>query len=471
MMVNMLKKLALSDILIVLVMGFLLYYGASWQIFAWYTDVGKYECYSMAFWHGVSALKTLPIPEMQCHFITHPRPETIFITTDTLIQIMNAHNLPHWLISFVSAQSPTQPFHALPHEYPLLTILPFSFGLVTAAHWYQVAFAVSMALLAGAMYFVLKTWQSKRAAVAFAIYVVVGCWATAGTRYDIIPAALSLGALLLAEHGRWRWAYAVLAVATMFKFYPIFLVPAFFIAQCKSCNMFWHKWWKGLDTFVLVCAVITTFSLLLSVEGTLGPFGYFGNRPIQAESTAASILWIASFFGFPLHYTGTYGSLNMLSSLSSIVSPMMTLFLVAGLTYVGWLQWRGRISLAVSILLTLLIVICTGKVFSPQYLLWVIPFVAYIGECNWRWLLSWTGISLLTTLIYPYIYTATTVFVNVPTLPTFNPVVFARNVSLVVFLVVLLYRNSVQRKSIVISIEDIPRYEEREAIASMAQAD
>ena len=308
-MVNMLKKLALSDMLIVLVMGFLLYYGASWQLFTWYTDAGKYECYSVAFWHGVAALKTLPVPQIQCQFITQPRPETIFITTNALVQLMRAHNVPQWLISFVSAQSPTQPLRALPHEYPLLTIIPFSLGLVTSAHWYQVAFALSMALLAGGVYFMLKTWQSKKAALAFAIYMVVGCWATATARYDIIPAGLSLGALLLAERGRWRWAYALLAVATMFKFYPIILLPAFFIAQHRSRYMLWQKWWQGLDAFVLICAAITILSLLLSVEGTLGPLGYFGDRPIQAESTAASLLWLASLFGFPLHYAATYGSL------------------------------------------------------------------------------------------------------------------------------------------------------------------
>ncbi|GAC1624356.1 MAG: hypothetical protein NVS4B11_19620 [Ktedonobacteraceae bacterium] len=466
----MLKKLTLLDMLVVLVMSFLLYYGASWQIFIWFTDAGKYECYAVAFWHGVSALKALPVPEIQCHFITHPLPETVFITTDTLVQILRMHNFPQWLIAFVAAQSPTQPLHSLPHEYPLLTVLPFTLGLVTSAHWYQVAFAVVMAVLAGVVYFVLKTWKSRQAAIAFAIYTVVGCWATAVARYDIIPTGFALGALLLAERRRWRWAFVMLALATMFKFYPIVLVPAFFIAQQKSQYRSWRKWWKGLDVFVLVCAAITTFSLLLSVEGTLAPLGYFGNRPIQAESSAASILWIASFFGFPLHYAATYGSLNMLSPLSGIVSLMMTLLLIVGLAYVIWLQWRGKIPLAVSLLLTLLIVICTGKVFSPQYLLWVIPFVAYIGECNWRWLLSWTGIGLLTTWIFPYIYAATTVFLKVPTIPTFHPAVFARNISLVTFLVVLLYHYTVHRKKVVLSIP-IPQHSERETVASMAQLD
>ena len=470
-MVNMLKKRVFWDTLIVLGMGFLLYYGSSWQIFAWYTDPAKYQCYATAFWHGIPALKTLPGPEIQCRFITQPPAGITFITNDTLIQIMRRYHFPEWLISFIAFQDSSQPLHALPHEYPLLTLIPFSFGLVTSAHWYQVAFAVAMALLAGVVYWMLRVYRSQKAAIAFALYIVVACWATTTARFDIIPAGFTLGALLLAERRRWRWAYALLAVATMFKFYPIVFVPAFIIAQYRYCIGFLRQWWKGFDVFVLVCCAITAVSLLLSIEGTLGPLGYFGDRPIQVESTAASILWIGSFFGFPLHYNATYGSLNMLSPLSSTISPIMTLLLILGLVYVYWLQWRGKTSLALSLVLILLVVICTGKVFSPQYLLWIIPFVAYVGEWDKRWLASWTGVGLLTTWIYPYIYTQTTNFLKVPTLPTFNPVIFTRNVCIVALLLVMLYHYTVRRKNVTVAVEDVPEQANQEAIASMAQAD
>ncbi len=470
-MVNTLKKRVFWDILIVLVMGFLLYYGSSWQIFAWYTDPAKYQCYATAFWYGIPALKMLPGPEIQCRFITQSPAGITFITNTALIQMMTSHHFPLWLISFITAQNSSQPLHALPHEYPLLTLIPFSFGLVTSAHWYQVAFAVAMALLAGGVYTLLRVWRSQKAAIAFALYIVIACWATATARFDIIPAGFTLAALLLAERRRWRWAYALLAIATMFKFYPIVFVPAFFIAQYRSSFRFSHEWWKGLDVFVLVCSAITVVSLLLSIEGTLGPLGYFGDRPVQVESTAASILWLASFFGFPLHYNATYGSLNMLSPLSSTVSPIMTILLILGLAYVCWLQWRGKISLALSLVLTLLVVICTGKVFSPQYLLWIIPFVAYVGEWNKCWLASWTVVGLLTTWIYPYIYTQTTNFLKVPTLPTFNPVIFTRNICIVIVLVVMLYHYTVQHKNAAAAVEDVPEQAKREALASMAQAD
>ncbi len=464
------KRLPLLDMFIVLVMGILLYYGASWQISRWFTDAGKYQCYSVAFWRGAPALKNLPVPELQCHFITDSQ-ETVFITTSTLVERMSAYHFPHWLISFVASQSPSQPFHALPHEYPLLTIIPFTLGLFfSSASWYQAAFAVWMALVAGAIYFLLKSFKSRRAAIAFALYAVFCGWSTMVARYDIIPAGLTLIALLFAERGRWRWAFAVLALATMFKFYPLILVPAFFIAQQKSRSTFWQRWWSGLDVFVLVCTAITTVSLLLSVEGTLGPLSYFGGRPVQAESSASSILWLASFFGFPLRYAATYGSLNVLSPVSIFVSPAMSLLLFLGLAYTFWLQWRGKITLAASLLLTLLVVLCTGKVFSPQYLIWVLPFVAYIGECDWRWLASWSAIGLLTTWVYPYLYNATQDFLSIPLLPAFHPVVFARNTLMIAFVVALFYHYTrpPQKSTVPTAMSLSPS---REAIVSVAQQD
>ena len=463
------KKRVLLDVFVVLIMSFLLYYGASWQFTTLYSDAAKYQCYATAFWHGVSALKTIPMSDIQCDFITHPSSGISFITNDMLLHFMMRHNVPSWLIGFIAEQSPTQPLHALPHEYPLLTMVPFTFGFVTSVNGYQIAFAIAMILLTLGVYALLRVWKSQRAAIAFALYIVVCGWSTAAARFDILPSGFTLGALLLAERGRWRWAYALLAVATLLKLYPIILLPAFLLAQYKSRAEFWRTWWKGLDVFVLLCVVITLFSMILSVEGTLGPLGYFRDRPIQVESTAASLLWLGSFLGFSLHYAATFGSLNMLSSLSSIVSPMMTVLFIVGLLYVYWLQWRMKLPLADSLVLILLVAICTGKVFSPQYLLWVIPFVAYISEWDKRWLIGWTVIGLLTTWIFPYLYLSTTVFIDVATLPTFNPSVFIRNILLLTFLILLLYRYTARKNGVVSG--DVSQHPQSESMISMAQAD
>src|SRR5207302_5353942 len=117
------------------------------------------------------------------------------------------------------------------------------------------------------------------------------------------------------------------------------------------------------------------------VEGTLKPLTYFGDRPIQVESLPASLMWLTSLVtGLPLTFKFTYGSLNMFGSPAQIIGSLSTPLLLVGLVYTYWLQWRGKIDLATSSLLTLLLVIGTSKVFSPQYLIWVAPLVAYVGQ-------------------------------------------------------------------------------------------
>ena len=225
----------LIDGLIVLAMITLLYCGASWQLFHLRTDAAKYQCYAVAFWQGTPTLRNLP--SGQCEFITHP--STPLISSQAVIHKMQAYGFPAFLISFVKSQSPMQPLRALPHEYPLLTIVPFSHGLTAPSRWYQVAFAIWMGLFAGLIYFVLKRFNSRGAAIAFALYLVVGSWATAEGRFDLIPAGFTLVALICAERSRWKWAFAMLALATLFKFYPLVLLIPFFIAQQKQASGKW----------------------------------------------------------------------------------------------------------------------------------------------------------------------------------------------------------------------------------------
>jgi hypothetical protein len=109
------------------------------------------------------------------------------------------------------------------------------------------------------------------------------------------------------------------------------------------------------------------------------------------------------------------------------------LLLGAGLLYTFWLQWRGKIDLPMASLLTLLILIITGKVFSPQYLIWVAPLVAYVGKCNWKWLVSWGSVSILTTIIFPYMY------LDVAYIKAYYPVILVRDLLILAIVCVLLF--------------------------------
>src|SRR5581483_27191 len=99
----------LLDAGILVIMCGLLYFGASWQIFKIYTDAAKYQCYAVAFWQGVPALRSFP--EHQCDNILHPDPTIPILNNVVLAEKMQRIGIPQPLAQFVASQSPDVPFH------------------------------------------------------------------------------------------------------------------------------------------------------------------------------------------------------------------------------------------------------------------------------------------------------------------------------------------------------------------------
>lgn len=125
-------------------------------------------------------------------------------------------------------------------------------------------------MIAAGIYTLLLKYQSRQAALAFAFYLVLGSWATAAGRFDLIPAGLTLGAVILATEARWKWAFALLALATLYKFYPVILAVPFLLAQQMHYkNQRWLSWkrWSALSIFIGMGALITLISLFLLILG------------------------------------------------------------------------------------------------------------------------------------------------------------------------------------------------------------
>ncbi len=424
----------LLDTCIIVAMGVLLFWGVSTQFWNRYNDATRYQCYAIAFWQGETGLRALGLdanPKSQCAFLANS-------SSATLVQKMQERHVPTFLVKLVASQPTSGLFRVLPPEYPLLTLVAFSLPLLAPAQWYQVVFAIAMAIIAGIIYLLLKRYRSTSAAVAFAIYLVLGSWATALGRFDLIPAGLILGAVILGVRGKWRWAFALLAAATLLKLFPIMLIPPFLIAQQMQSSKKWFAWsrWSALGVFVGICAVVTLVSLALNVASTVLPINYFLNRPIQVESMPATLLWLGNFAGYEVQWVFTYQSLNFLSPLAHRVSLLSNLLLVAGLVYTFWLQWRGKIDLPMASLMTLLILLATGKVFSPQYLIWVAPLFAYVGQGNWKWIVSWVSVSFLTLIIFPYMY------VSIVYIKSYYPVILVRDWLILAIVCVLLFNAS-----------------------------
>ncbi len=426
------KSMLILDILVLLAMSLVLFWGTSTQFSNPYNDMTRYQCYALAFWQGQAGVQAHGLQatsQSQCSFLSANS------AADPIAQTRIQH-LPSFLQHIVDSQSNTQAFHALPPEYPLLTLIPFSIPLLMPFGWYQIAFSLVMTLIAILIYALLVKYQSRPAAIAFAFYLALGNWASGTDRFDLVVIALALGAILLANKRHWKWAFALLALATLYKFYPVVLAIPFLIAQqMQYKGEKWLAWqrWSGLGVFVGLGVLVMLISLFSNINATIIPFLYFGKRPFEIESLAASVFWVGAHLGYPVQNNLNYQSLNLTSSLAHIVAPLILLLEVGGLFSTFWLLWRNKVTLAEACLLTSLVIILTGKIFSPQYLIWVTPLIALVGRANWKWLLTWGLVCALTTFMFPYHFDG---FADTY---AFLPVTVVRNLTVLVLTCSLLY--------------------------------
>ncbi len=271
-------------------------------------------------------------------------------------------------------------------------------------------------------------------------------------RFDLLPALLTLLSIIAAERKRWTAAYITLAFGVLLKIYPILLLPALFIAEQQARTRFhrppealllreiptqlWltlrditHWRWHNCLLFAGILLSITGIFALCNFDNAVtSQINYFMQRPIQIESTGGTLLWVAHELGMQWWITYTFGSINIISSLNSIISPLSTASFLLGVVYVFWLQWHKQLSIAQVVIALTLVFIVTGKVFSPQYLIWLIPLLAYTGAFDAFWLFIWGTISVLTTIIYLFFYSQVTDSQRIVLPAGFSETVAVRNI-------------------------------------------
>jgi len=423
------------DIFIILVTGILLYFGSSWQFSKKDVDAAIYQCDATAFWQGQSGLQHLPVE--QCAFLNRKG------RVDSVTQSMIRHHIPHPIVQVAQSQMETIQFHTLPREYPILSLIPFSLPLIAPAQFYQQAYALWAILVVILLYFVIKRYTSWENALLFMASMVIAGWSTAASRFDLFPAALTLGALILANRGRWAWAYVFIMMGILLKFYPVLLLPPLLIAEQKSYNYQWNAWqrWKAFAIGLVVFAGIGLISLATSIPGTVGSLQYFKSRPLEIESFPGALVWLAHYVGYPYQYQYSFVSMNVLSSISDKIGTLSTATLIIGLLVTFWLQWRGKLDVSTTCLVVMALVLGTSKIVSPQYIIWMIPLVWYVGKPNRRWIVLWGIVMMLTFFIYPIVYN----FASPPPEILF-PLALVRGLVLLGFVVIMLWRHAMPPK-------------------------
>jgi glycosyl transferase family 87 len=350
------------------------------------------------------------------------------------------------------------PFRHLPVEYPPLTILPFTLTILPPLPDPVVVFAWWMGALLIATYLWFRRNSSPRRAAVCMAYLLIGATATVLARYDLFPALATLLALWACERGRFRLAYVLLAVGVLLKLYPVFLIPVVTAYQWRTlaelhaqlaarprrgrsgswraevARLRYHagRWLTSAPVRVVAievarCAAIIVagfvVAALLSPSEALSGFVYASARPLQIESTPATLLWVASWFGLSAHAVYTFHSLNLVGPLDALLKPLSALALAGGCLLVYWRLLMGRLTVGQAFVACLCVVIVTNKIFSPQYLIWVLPLAAYVMGLEYTWL----AIGLLTTVIYPFVYFAHPHIRLVAYDPLFLPTLALRN--------------------------------------------
>ena len=350
-------------------------------------------------------------------------------------------------------------FHNLPVEYPPLAIIPFTLTLLPALTDYVTVFAVWMGAFVLLGYAGFLRFSTRRRGLVYVFYLVLGATATLLARFDLVPALVTLAALWAAERRRFPLAYVLLAAGILLKLYPAFLVPVVMVEHWRVVSRdavqrgetpvgealrgwraephgaAWRLWERvrahpaprqvALGTAICAGLVVLAFACALSFDpsGALSGFNYAGARPLQVESTPASILWLGSLFGIPAAPNYSFTSLNFVGSLDVVLKPLSALALAGGCLWVYWRQARGKLSAGRAFLACLCVVLVTNKIFSPQYVIWVLPVVAYVEGFDF----VWVAICFLTTLDFPIIYQLRHPIWTVPYSPQFMLVLALRN--------------------------------------------
>ncbi len=233
------------------------------------------------------------------------------------------------------------------------------------------------------------------------------------TRFDLVVAAAVAWTLWAAASGRLRLAWALLAVASLIKLFPLALAPALAIYCWRRRGGRATLSGAGIGAAVLAVGVLPFAALSLS--GTWGLVDYHLDRPPQIESSAAAyMLALHALADVPVAVENSFGSQGLSGQGVAIVaafSAAAALVAIGAALVTQWLASRGarppgdaRLFVAASAAVVAAL-LAGGKVLSPQFVVWLLPF-GFLIAGRFAWLAAGGTVlaMLLTQAYFPSIY-------------------------------------------------------------------
>jgi hypothetical protein len=324
--------------------------------------------------------------------------------------------------------------------YPPLALGPLALPLVAGGGpGYVLAMAAEMAAAATAGWLLLATHAERlggatRSAAAYAVLMlpmaVVVAW-----RYDVVPAVVSLAAVVALTSGAWLVAGVALGIAAGLKVYALVLAPLLGVWAWRAGGR--RAGVRFAAGLAVVGAAALGLYLLFPGASPTELLAFTASRPVHVESLPGSLIAALASMGVGQAQLGyDAGAFNVSSPaaeaalvLLKVVQPpvLIGVVVLAGVVILRRPASRPRI-LLVACLAVLLSLVVTNRVISPQYLIWLFPFAALVGGWH-RWLLGTAA--LLTAIVFPWLYSGVISLDPVPML-----LILARNLVLLLAWVV-----------------------------------
>lgn len=254
-----------------------------------------------------------------------------------------------------------------PIEYPVGYILvqkfAYNISLILGGFSYQ-NWIISNALIfvpAGLSIFILLEKLADQINATFKkslLYLVISptFFIASTSNYDLLPTALILFAIFLLFNNKINASFFVLALATVIKIYPAFLLPLFTLHQLNKKPII-----LPVLIFFLTVSIINLPFILYNFNSWIYPYTWQIQNPQRYDFNT-----ISYFFTF-LHL------------------DQYRIFFLFGLLTISWIiSWlfyrQNRLTNKNFLLLSYLTVftaVLGNHVNTPQYLLWFLPYAAF----------------------------------------------------------------------------------------------
>jgi uncharacterized membrane protein len=270
-------------------------------------------------------------------------------------------------------------------EYPPLSLAPMLAGRAAGGgrHAYEWVFGALMGVsLLGLLAAVAGLARERAAQAAWAVALsplLTG--ALVRTHFDALVVALMAAGLLAVARRRPVLGLAILGVATMVKWFPAVLVPvvlAWLLAQGRQR--------EALRGAIAFAAVVVLVSAPFAGHGYLDSYRFHLDRPVQIESTPATVLFALG----GSHSTGPFTrhpdrfrSQGLAGPDAGTVESLFAVLLLAALAVVVAAAYGcpDEEQLLLCAMAAVLAFVALNKVASPQYMVWLVPVFA----------LAWAG--------------------------------------------------------------------------------